>query len=281
MSICLKWNLLPLLLLSFKSWAFLGLPQDIAQIVHKHQFLRKEQVDKELANKWFHYFRGRGKTWFQSALARGELVRPEVERIFEQNSLPKELYYIGLIESGYQNHALSRAKAKGPWQFMKATAKQYGLKVNSKVDERTDLIKSTRAAASYLRDLYNFYQDWALALAAYNAGEYRVLNAIRKAKTRKFNQLIKRKILAKETQNYVSKIWVAMKLGKNVKRYGFKTPQRGKILQVRSPQRLKNFGIKDLMKGDKVVYARKDKNKILVRVLRTGEQIHLNSNNLE
>ena len=104
----------------------------------------------------------------------------------KDEGLPEELYYLAMIESGFNNRAYSRAKATGTWQFMKGTAKNYGLKVGYWVDERRNLEKSTRAASRLLKDLYKRYDDWYLALAAYNAGHWKSKQSYSKAKTRDF-----------------------------------------------------------------------------------------------
>ncbi|MGB0452255.1 MAG: LysM peptidoglycan-binding domain-containing protein, partial [Bacteriovoracaceae bacterium] len=140
---------------------------------------------------------------------------------FKEHGLPGDLYYVGLIESGYNTYIRSRASAVGPWQFIKGTATRYGLRVDRYVDERTNLIKATHAAASYFKDLYNIFGSWELALCAYNAGEYRIINVIRKGNTRDYRKLVELKLLPKETVYYIPKVAAAKYLADNPSRYGF------------------------------------------------------------
>jgi len=188
----------------------------------KHSFLRPNNGSK--VKMWIKYFTTRGKGSYKRYLENGEKYRPLIERIFAEHNLPKELYFVGLIESGYYLKAKSHADAVGPWQFIKSTAKRYGLKVRHDVDERRSIIKSTQAAALFFGDLYNIFGSWELALAAYNAGEYGVIRRIRKAKTRDFYKLSKMKKLPKETRNYVPKVIAAMHVYNNAKRYGVNIP---------------------------------------------------------
>lgn len=109
-----------------------------------------------------------------------------IDRIFTQHGLPTELKYLAIIESRLNTRAVSHVGAVGPWQFMAGTARDYGLVVNAKRDERKDFLKSTHAAARYLKYLYNEFGDWLLVLAAYNGGPGYVYNAIKKSRSRNF-----------------------------------------------------------------------------------------------
>ncbi len=109
-----------------------------------------------------------------------------IENILSQYGLPKELKYLAVIESNLKSSAVSRVGAKGPWQLMPQTARDLGLKVNRNVDERKNYVKSTRAAALYLRDLYNQLGDWLLVIAAYNAGTANVYHAIHRSGSHNF-----------------------------------------------------------------------------------------------
>ena len=126
-----------------------------------------------------------------------------IEAILEKNNLPKELKYLAVIESYLQNGARSRAGAVGPWQFMPATARNMGLQVNRRVDERRNLAKSTQAASRYLQMLYSMYGDWLLVIAAYNGGPGKVNAAIKKSGSNDFWAL--QHYLPAESRNHVKK----------------------------------------------------------------------------
>jgi len=158
---------------------------------------------------------------FEQWLLRLSRYRPLVETIFTEFHLPSDLVYLSLVESGFNPYAYSRAKATGPWQFMKGTAKAYGLRVDNYVDERRDPIKSTVAAARYLRDLYDLFGAWPLAMAAYNAGEGKVMRALQKAQVESFSEISKTRLIRKETKEYVPRFMAATIIARNPDRYGF------------------------------------------------------------
>ncbi len=158
---------------------------------------------------------------FEQWLFRLSRYRPLVETIFTEFHLPSDLVYLSLVESGFNPYAYSRAKATGPWQFMKGTAKVYGLRVDSYVDERRDPIKSTVAAARYLRDLYDLFGAWPLAMAAYNAGEGKVMRALHKAQAESFSEISKTRLIRRETKEYVPRFMAATIIARNPDRYGF------------------------------------------------------------
>lgn len=126
-----------------------------------------------------------------------------IDQIFSQRNLPVELKYLAVIESDLKSSATSRVGAAGPWQFMPQTARDLGLKVNHKIDERRNFVKSTIAAAMYLKDLFNTYNDWLLVIAAYNCGNGPVNSAIRKSGSRNFWDL--QYYLPAESRNHVKK----------------------------------------------------------------------------
>lgn len=170
---------------------------------------------------WFNYFTKRDHARFKRHLKNGFEYKQLVFHILKEHGLPTDLFYVGLIESGYNNRIKSSAGAAGPWQFMPKTARHYGLRVDSQVDERWNIYKSTHAAARYFSDLYNIFGSWELAMAAYNAGEYRIIRSIRKGKTRSYRELVQKKLIPKETAYYVPKVAAARALVQSEEKYGF------------------------------------------------------------
>jgi membrane-bound lytic murein transglycosylase D len=173
------------------------------------------------------YFNTAIRNRFEQWLSRLSRYRPLVDTIFAEFHLPSDLVYLSLVESGFNPYAYSRAKATGPWQFMKGTAKVYGLRVDAYVDERRDPIKSTVAAARYLRDLYDLFGAWPLAMAAYNAGEGKVMRALQKAQAESFTDISKTRLIRRETKEYVPRFMAATLIAKNPDRYGF--PQEASV----------------------------------------------------
>jgi len=144
-----------------------------------------------------------------------------IRQVMRSRGLPEDLAYTAMIESGFKADAVSRVGAKGMWQFMAATARRYGLRVDSWVDERYDPEKSTHAAAAYLRDLYNQFGSWSLAQAAYNAGEVKILRAMQKTGSSDFWTLAESRHLRRETKDFVPQIHAATVIGRDPDRYGF------------------------------------------------------------
>ena len=168
-----------------------------------------------------HFFNTSIRSRFEQWLVRLSRYRPLVENIFAEFDLPSDLVNLSLVESGFNPYAFSRAKATGPWQFMKGTGKLYGLRIDHYVDERRDPIKSTVAAARYLRDLYDLFGTWPLAMAAYNAGEGKVMRALHKAQVDTFSDISRTKLIRRETKQYVPRIMAATIIARNPDQYGF------------------------------------------------------------
>ncbi len=169
---------------------------------------------------YVNYFSTRGRGTVERALSRAGRYREMILRTLKEEGVPQELIYLAQAESGFQPLALSRAGARGMWQFMASRAKGYDLRRNWWVDERQDPEKSTRAAARHLKDLYNEFGDWYLAMAAYNSGPGTVQAAVRRTGYADFWQLYRRGVLPKETRNYVPIIVAVTIMAKNPVQYG-------------------------------------------------------------
>ena len=166
-------------------------------------------------------FSGRLKGYLQDGLSRGAQFLPMIQDVFRAEGLPLDLAYVPLVESAFKPSALSRAKARGIWQFMQGTGLENGLKHDWYIDERADAEKATRAAAKYLKSLYATFGDWHLALASYNGGPGRVQRAIKKSGREDFWTLsATTKYLPRETRDYVPLILAAVIIARNPAQYG-------------------------------------------------------------
>jgi len=159
---------------------------------------------------------------FARWLKRSGRYIPLMRDVLKEHGLPEDLVYLAMIESGFNPTARSYRQAVGPWQFIEGTARKYGLRVDWWVDERKDPIKSTIAAARYLKDLYDRFQCWYLAAASYNAGEGAVSRAMRRYQVEDYWQLIEYPGLKQETKEYVPKMIAAALIAKSPEKYGFK-----------------------------------------------------------
>ena len=166
------------------------------------------------------YFSTRGRGTLERALARSGLYHDMIQRVLKEEGVPQDLIYLAQAESGFHPLALSRAGARGMWQFMASRAKGYGLERDWWVDERQDPEKSTRAAAHHLKDLFNEFGDWYLAMAAYNSGPGTVQSAVKRTGYADYWQLYRRNVLPKETRNYVPIILAVTIMAKNPEQYG-------------------------------------------------------------
>jgi len=163
------------------------------------------------------FFQTESRHVFSVWLRRSGKYISMMRSIFREYSLPEDLVYMALIESGFNPNAYSWAHAAGPWQFISSTGRLYGLKRDWWVDERRDPVKSTRAAARHLVDLYEEFHSWPLVLAAYNCGARRVKRAMQSAKTSDFWKLK----LPRQTRNYVPLFMAATVIAKSPEAYGF------------------------------------------------------------
>ena len=174
---------------------------------------------------YINYFSTHGRDTFEASLARSGKYRDMILRIFKEEGVPQDLIYLAQAESGFKPLALSRARARGMWQFMASRGVGYGLHRSWWVDDRQDPEKATRAAARHLKDLYNEFGDWYLAMAAYNSGPGNVQQAVKRTGYADFWELYKRNVLPAETKNYVPIILAMTIMSKNPARYGLDSVQ--------------------------------------------------------
>ena len=189
---------------------------DLQTIVH--------DIDIPLNSRVVRYvelFSGKLKGYLEEGLGRGAPYLPMIQEVFREEGLPLDLAYVPLIESAFKPNALSRAKAKGMWQFMRGTALENGLTHDWYIDERADPEKATRAAAKYLKTLHGMFGDWHLALASYNGGPGRVQRAMKRSGRTDFWKLsANSRYLPRETRDYVPLILAAIVIARNPGQYG-------------------------------------------------------------
>jgi membrane-bound lytic murein transglycosylase D len=162
----------------------------------------------------------RGRAIVETGLRRAGRYREMISRVLQEEGMPQDLIYLAQAESAFQPLALSRAGARGIWQFVAWRGNEYGLRHTWWVDERQDPEKATRAAARHLRDLYTMYGDWYLAMAAYNCGPGNVQKGIERTGYADFWELYKRNVLPRETKNYVPIIVALTLIAKDAAHYG-------------------------------------------------------------
>src|SRR5216683_6042993 len=192
-----------------------------AEIKATHSDLPLMMTDQVAS--YINYFSNRGRGTLEHALQRSGRYREMIERTLKEEGVPQDLIYLAQAESGFHPYAVSRVGARGIWQFMGSRARAYDLHHDSWVDDRQDPEKSTRAAARHLKDLYNQFGDWYLAMAAYNSGPGTVQAAVRRTGYADFWELYQRNVLPKETRNYVPIILAVTIIAKNPARYGLDT----------------------------------------------------------
>jgi len=190
-----------------------------AEIKSTHSDLPLMMTDQVAG--YISYFSNRGRGTFERAFARSGRYHDMMVSILKQEGVPQDLIYLAQAESGFHPLAVSRAGARGIWQFMGSRARGYGLEHSMWVDDRQDPEKSTRAAAHHLKDLYAQFGDWYLAMAAYNSGPGTVQAAVRRTGYADFWELYRRNVLPKETRNYVPIILAMTIVSKNLSQYGF------------------------------------------------------------
>ncbi|MDA8082402.1 MAG: transglycosylase SLT domain-containing protein, partial [Nitrospiraceae bacterium] len=166
-------------------------------------------------------FSKRIKDRFALYLSRSGQYLDLMKNILREKNVPEDIVFLSLIESGFNPNAYSIARAAGPWQFISSTAKRYGLEINWWKDERRDPVKSTVAAADYLKDLYGMFGSWSLAMAAYNAGEGKIQKAIKRTKSDDYWDLLGTRHIRNETKEYVPRFIAASMIAANPQEFGF------------------------------------------------------------
>ena len=184
-------------------------------------------LDHPRVDYWVEQFQTRRRRDFEIFLVRKTKYTAMISEKLAERAMPQDLIYLAMIESGFNPTAMSPARARGLWQFIEGTAKRYGLKVNRRIDERTDPVKSTEAALSYLSDLHRQFGSWYLAAAAYNTGENRVARIMRQVtgseqgSEESYYQIADH--LPRETADYVPLMIAAARIAKEPAKYGFTT----------------------------------------------------------
>jgi membrane-bound lytic murein transglycosylase D len=189
-----------------------------AEIQSTHSDLPLMMTDQVAG--YINYFSTRGRGTIERALTRSGRYDEMIRTTLKEEGVPQDLIFLAQAESGFHPLALSRAGARGIWQFMASRAKGYGLERDWWIDERQDPEKSTRAAAHHLKDLYDQFGDWYLAMAAYNSGPGTVQSAVKRTGYADFWELYRRNVLPKETRNYVPIILAVTIMAKNPEQYG-------------------------------------------------------------
>jgi membrane-bound lytic murein transglycosylase D len=193
-----------------------------ATIADTDAALSMEIPDHPAVRGGINYFSTRINDKIQASLIRSARYRPMINEVLDSHNLPRALAYLPVIESAFIPTLTSKAGAHGIWQFMPATGRQYGLRVDWWVDERADPVKSTHAAAAFLRDLYSMFGDWPLALAAYNCGPGRVRRTLNETGATSFWELLEQSALPKETRGYVPTFFSTIAIVSDPAAYGFR-----------------------------------------------------------
>jgi membrane-bound lytic murein transglycosylase D len=195
-------------------------PEDLSTIETAKNAIDFNFETNAMIQQFINYYQGRGRSTMESGLRRSGQFMQMARRIFREEGVPEDVTWLGQVESAWRVKALSPAAASGLWQFIPGTGRTYGLRQTAWVDERNSYEKATRASARYLKDLYNHFGDWELAMAAYNTGQGNVDRAIARSGSRSFWKIYP--YIAQETRNYVPNILATMLIAKNPERYGFR-----------------------------------------------------------
>lgn len=228
----------------------------------------KQVIDDPKVRHFIKQYTTTGKGQFQTLLARSGKYMPMISKVLNDEGLPEELGYLALVESELLVNARSQFGAVGLWQFVPATGRQYGLRIDDWVDERRDPIKSTRAAASYLKELHSYYGRWFLVTAAYNAGPGIINKALQNSRANDFWDIKKKSQLREETRNFVPKFVAIALIANDPKKYGFEYIPYQEPLEfdeVEAEGLLKTDAIAEMSESDMVTI--KELNPALLRNL--------------
>jgi len=245
---------------------FLGLPSFDAESTVFESALERPEVQRALER-----FLTRERDFVQRGLNNAPYYLPIVREALEKRELPGQLAWLPLIESAYSVRAFSRTGACGIWQFMPSTAKWYNLKIDFWVDERRDPIKSSGSAAQHLKELYHYYKNWELALAAYNAGMGSVNRAIKYGGTKNFWTLCSKGLLKRETRYYVPRFYAVSEIADHPQKYGFKLDEDVgfpdfELLRTDRPVDLAQLAERSGMKRETIVFLNPELRRLLTPI---------------
>jgi membrane-bound lytic murein transglycosylase D len=194
-------------------------PEDVAKIEIAKNAIDFQFDTHPMIQQFINYYQGRGRSTMETGLRRSGQFMQMARKIFREEGVPEDITWLGQIESAWRPTVRSQAAASGLWQFIPGTGQTYGLRQTAWIDERNGFEKATRASARYLKDLYNHFGDWELAMAAYNTGQGNIDRAISRSGSRSFWKIYP--YVARETSNYVPNILAAILIAKNPGKYGF------------------------------------------------------------
>jgi membrane-bound lytic murein transglycosylase D len=195
-------------------------PEDVANIEVAKNALDFNFETNAMIQQFINYYQGRGRSTMEAGLRRSGQFMQMARRIFREEGVPEDITWLGQVESAWRPKVVSWAAASGLWQFIPGTGRTYGLRQTAWIDERNSFEKATRASARYLKDLYNHFGNWELAMAAYNTGQGNIDRAIARSGSRSFWKIYP--YIAQETRNYVPNILATMLIAKNREKYGFR-----------------------------------------------------------
>ena len=223
------------------------LKEETKQVRYDVPILYNDRVNQLLS-----FYLNDGKKTLTTGIERSGKYLPMIRKIFKEEGIPQDLAYLAATESNYNPQARSRAQAVGLWQFIRTTGLRYKLRQNQWIDERMDVLKSTRVAARHLKYLYNKFNSWELALAAYNAGEGRVRRDIKSAKAKGRSADYWSLPLPKETQRYVADYMAVTIISKNLEEYLLDHILKAPPMEWKSITLSTNFSLQEIARRSKM-----------------------------